>query len=535
MNQTPHHRPTGRVGLALAALAVLAATAVAITAASASRTASSLVVDIATPPSSLDPAQVCSLQDQDLIAPLYVTLLQNGTSNGIEDQSKLLPDLATSWSITNGGTVYTFNLTPKAKFPDGTPMDSAAVKYTFQRDILSGACGAYFATAGQGAALIKSIATPSATKIVITLSRPEELFIHSLAIPNMGIVEPKVVQAHGGQQKGVPNQWMADNAAGGGPYTLQSYQPGHQLVYTANPTYFGPTPKTSQITVNFITSDPTLLLQARTGAADVTLGLSDQSVSSLKGNSSVQIVATPQFAWQLISLPNQMAPFNNLKLREALTYAVPYQEIVQKVAFGYGVPYYGVFPPHTSAYNATIDAPRPYDLNKAKQLIAASGVKTPISLDLLILDGATDQAQIATIIQGEWKQLGVNVTVKNLAAAQYENSISAPHKTYSVIRFDGPSVEDPAWLLDYDMRAASVFNTSNMSIPAAEALLNKAEASTSESYRQQVWQEISKMWVADSPRIPVYQNIYTVVLKKGLTGYTYYKELFNMWDWGKTG
>jgi peptide/nickel transport system substrate-binding protein len=517
----------------LAALVTLTCVAIVASSASATTSATSLIVNVATPVSSLDPVQVCSLDDINLVAPLYVTLVKHGRKPGREDQTKFIPALAKSWSITNGAKTYTFNLVPGATFPSGKPTDAAAVKYTFERALNSGACGSYFATAGQGAKLIKSISAPSATRVVIQLSRPEPLFLHSLTVPDMGIVDPSVVEANGGQEPGKANTWMASHSAGSGPYVLKSYDPGRQLVYEANPTFFGAKPKTDTIQINFITSDPTLLLQARSGKADLTFGLTKKSVSSLKGNSAVKIVASPSAAWQLISFPNLLPPFDNAKLREALTYAVPYDQILKNVAFGYGTLYYGPYSPAFPQFNAAIGKARAFNLAKAKRLFAASGVATPVSLDLIIRDGANDQEQIATIVQNTWKQLGVNVNIKKLAAAAYAAQLPVAKKTFSIIRLDGPAVEDPAWLLDYDLRAASAFNTSNYANATAEKLLDKAHVTSSAAARQKLWDQIARIWVRDSPRIPVYQDNYTVVMQAGVKGYVYGKVDFNMQDWYK--
>jgi len=532
------HAPIARAGrrrvklVATAALVTLAASIAAATA-GARTTAGSLVVNAATPPNSLDTVQICSLDDISLVAPLYATLVKHGRKPGREDQSKFVPYLAKSWTITNGAKTYTFDLVPGAKFPNGDPQDAAAVKYTFERALKSGACGSYFATAGQGASLIKSITTPSPTRVVVQLSRPEALFLHSMTTPDMGIVNPKVVEANGGQEEGKPNPWMAKNSAGGGPFVLKSYDPGRQIVFEANKTFFGKPPKVDQITVNFITSDPTLLLQARQGKADITFGLTKKSVASLKGNPAVEIVSSPSAAWQLISFPNKVAPFDNPKLREALSYAVPYQEILKNVAYGYGTLYFGPYSPAMPAFNPAIAKPRVFNLAKAKQLLAASGVQTPITLDLLIRDGINDQEQIATIVQNIWKQLGVEVNIKKLAAAEYTAQLPLETKTFSLIRFDGPGVEDPAWLLDYDLRAKSAFNTSNYANATAEKLLDKAHVTADDAARQKLWDQIARIWIKDTPRIPLYQDNYTVVLKKGVKGYIYGKVDWNMQDWSK--
>ncbi len=97
-------------------------------------------------------------------------------------------------------------------------------------------------------------------------------------------LRPGLVEAHGGQKKAKPNEWLASHDAGYGPYLLKSYSAGHQLVLEANPSFFEP-PKTKHIILNFIPDNETLLLDAQSGAADITLGLSNQAAHSLTSDS----------------------------------------------------------------------------------------------------------------------------------------------------------------------------------------------------------------------------------------------------------
>jgi peptide/nickel transport system substrate-binding protein len=502
----------------------------------ASANLSELVVDDSTPPATLDPAEACSLQDIGLVSTLYVNLVKHGLESSVDGSQEvntndIVGQLARSWSVTDAGTVYTFHLVAGAKFPDGQPTNAAAVSYSIERAIKLGACGADFAAASNPTPLIKSITTPNSTTVVFTLFHAEANFLQALTSPSLGIVEPSVVQAHGGVVANTPNQWLASHAAGSGPYVLTSYEPGTQAVFTENPTYFGAKPLVPKVVINFITSDPTLLLQARDGQADVTLGLSNESVASLKSDSSVRIVSTPAPQWVLVSLPNKLAPFSNPTVREALSYALPYKEILASVAQGYGQLYYGPFPPSFAAYNPKYGAPRATDLAKAKKLLASAGVKTPVNLKLYVREGDTDGEHIATFVQAAWKSLGVDVTIDQLPAAAYQNAVGATTKTYSLVREDGPSIPNPEWLLDYDMKCDSPYNTSNYCNTEADNLLAKASLLSSPAAQQPYWNEIAKIWVSDSPRIPIYQQNYNVVLKSSIKQYVFGQNdtLFNLW------
>lgn len=522
----------GAVWAGLATAGTAATTHVA----TAKASSGSLVVNLSVGPATLDPAEACGLSDVTVAGNVYGRLTKYGTKSGPNgttqiDPGHLVPSLAKSWTITGGGKVYTFHLRPGMKF-SGTndPINAAAVKFSFERAITMGACGGYFIYDGfYTPPLIKSIATPNATTVKITLSRVDANVLQDWAQPAAGIVDPKVVNAHGGVVKGKVNPWMAGHTTGAsGPFVLQSYQSGKQAVLARNPGYYAPA-RSKTVTVNFIASDPTLLLQARSGQADVTLGLTKQSVHSLAGNSSVKVIANDTSVAEWIGLANNMAPFNNVQLRTALTYAIPYQQILSKVAFGYGTLFYGPFPPGMSEFNKSLEQPRPYDVAKAKRLIAASGLKTPISASMDVqADNPTD-VEIATIVQGLWKQVGVNLTVNKLSASNYINKIES-HKSQSFIRLDGPGVIEAGYFLGYDLKCGVSFNLAAVCIKPADKLLARARATQSRAARQADWNTISKLWNANSPKIPVYGDKATAVVNKRVKSYMYSHEVdFSTW------
>lgn len=495
------------------------------------------VINYSLPPPTLDPAIVCDIADNGFLAPLYTPLLRyeakpvanapEGVTVTAEDTTKIVGYLAESFTVSDDGKVLTFKLRDGLKFPSGNPLDAAAVKASLEYMLKSGTCGTYFLEAAQFGNT-EAIEAPDATTVVIKLKRGEPLLPHALTQPNTGIIDIKAVEANGGKA------WLAGHAAGAGPYLLADYQPGVRAVLKANPDFFGEAPREKDVIVNFITDNATLLLQARNKQADVTLGLSKASVASLKGAEGLRIIEVPTARWQLIGLPNQTAPFDNAKFREALSYALPYDAILKNVAHGFGETFYGPYPPQFPAFKAELGAPRPYDLDKAKALIAESGVKTPVTAEIIIREGQNDQEQIATIAQGAWSQIGVNLTIRKLPASGYQEAVGAKTKTAAIVRFDGPSVDDPAWLLDYDLRCASAYNTSNYCSKEAEALLDTRHDLKSDAERQELWDKIARIWLADSPRIPVYADVYTAVVSADVKDWHFAQDgPFDLNLWGR--
>jgi peptide/nickel transport system substrate-binding protein len=519
------------------AAALIAVFGVFVSSSSGARMASSspLVIDMPVGPATLDPAEECGLTDFTVTNAVYTRLTRYGSMPGPDgttqvDPGHIVPYLAKSWTESKNGLVYTFHLHSGVTFSNGDPVNSAAVKYSLMRSVTMGGCGGYFIYDGiYTPPLIKSIATPDPLTVVITLSVPDSNVLQDWAQPAASIVDANTIGQHGGVQKGKVNTWMAGNVTpGAGPYLLQSYEANKQAVFVANPKFFMQ-PASSKVIVNFISSDPTLVLQAKNGTADVTLGLSKQSAHSLASDPSLKVVSDNTSIAEQIGLPNNMAPFNNEKFREGLSYAVPYQQILSNVIFGYGTLYYGAYPPAMPEYRSNLEPARTYDLTKAKQLIAASGVSTPVTVSMDVQAGNPIDQQIATIVQGSWQQLGVNVTINTLSPTDYINALEQ-HKAQSYIRLDGPGVIEAGYFLGYDMKCGIGFNLSSVCIPKADKLLAIARKTINPVKKQQLWNQINALWIGDSPKIPVYGDKYVSVLNKRVTHYYYSHELdFTSW------
>ena len=503
--------------------------------AAASDASSAFVINMPVGPATLDPAEECGFTDLTITEATYARLTQYGSKPGPNgttqvDPGHIVPYLATSWDITKGGLVYTFHLRSGVKFPSGKPVDANAVKYSFERSITMGGCGGYFIYDGiYTPPLIKKIEALNPSTLRITLNQPDGNVLQDWAQPAASVVDASVVSAHGGVTKGKVNTWMAGHVAGVGPYTLQSYEPNKQAVLVATPGFFKQ-PKATKVIVNFISSDPTLVLQARNGSADVTLGLTKQSAHSLASNSSLKVIANDTATAEQIGLSNVKAPFDNVKFREAMTYAVPYQQILQKIAYGYGTLYYGAYPPAMPEFRASLEQPRPFDLDKAKALIAQSGVQTPVDVTMDIQAGNSIDEQVATIVQGIWQQLGVHVTIDKLSPSDYINKLEQG-KSQSYVRLDGPGVIEAGYFLGYDLKCGISFNLSAICIKQADTLLAKGRKTFDKAKRQQIWNQINTLWKADSPKIPVYGDKYVAVVNKRVKHYFYSHELdFTTWS-----
>jgi peptide/nickel transport system substrate-binding protein len=494
--------------------------------ASSAGSASSLTIDVGSYITTLDPASACHQIDTGITNTLYAQLTQYATKPGPDglleqDTAKVVPYLAKSWTVSPDGKTYTFHLRPGMKFPSGDPVDSAAVKFSINRTVTINGCGAYGITDGlTNPPQFEAIDTPNPTTVVFHLGQANSDFLQNLAQWSAAIYDPKVVDAHGGVVKNQPNAWMASHDVGYGPYLIQSYQPNKQLVLTANPNFITQ-PVSKKLVINFFNSDAPMELLATSGKADITVGMSDQAAHSLASNACCRVAAFPYPDWDKIVLPNTAYPFTNADFRAALSYAVPYQEILQKVYYGYGQPFYGIWSPAEPWFNPTTGAPRPFDLTKAKALLKASGLKTPISFPLLVVEGNSIESSIASIVQSTWAELGVKAQIQTVTPAVQQQDAYATYK-YAVLWNDGPGVVSPSYQWDYDGACGSAFNSDRFCDKTADQLMARLRKTTSTAEEDQVTNQVDKMWIAQSPRIPVMQQDFVVVLNKSVKKFAFY-------------
>ncbi len=554
-------RSQGRRGSLRGALALLGVAAMLVLAACGSSSSSStgssaglskatsdpnatLIVNNSVPVATLDPALGDNDQDPGFDGSMYSTLTQvthvPGKVAGTTEQNLAItavkPYVARSYEYSNGNRTLTFQIRPGLEFPSGDPLDAKAVVWSIERVIkLEGSGYSVLEETDYTPPLIKSVKATGPLTVVFQYKRPAPNQLQVLSTPTAGaIYDPKLVEEHGGVKKATPNQWLASHDAGYGPYLLKSYSANHQLVLEANPNFFEP-PKTKKIILNFIPDNETLLLDAQSGAADITLGLTNQAAHSLVGNGCCTVASFKSRQAETLNFPeNGKNPFfKNQDFRQALSYAFPYEAVLQKVAYGYGKLYFGEWMPSYSWYDAKVGAPRPTDLTKAKELLAQSGIKTPVSFTIYVGQGDNVGREIATAASGAWQALGVNAKVQVVSPAAFLEVVYTNHDGATVF-LDGPQVVAPDYHWAYDLQCPpnNQFNDTDVCIPAADKLMREVAVTTKEPERQEKINKADEYYIEATPRVWVYDSELVAVLGKNVTSY-YSSDLPEMRFWAK--
>jgi len=337
-----------------------------------------------------------------------------------EEGKQIIGGLAGLPEISADGKTYTFTLKPGLKFADGKPITAEDIQYTFERmftpDLASPGAGFFTGIVGakdfmDGKAQSVSGIAIDGNKIKFQLEEPVGSFQARLTMPFTCPV-PK-----GTAKTALENGELQIS----GPYKVESYEPNRRLVLVRNPNYpadaLGARGKLDKIIVDQ-TIEPSqagLLIRAnqldlyldRLAAADAAQALNDPT---LKGRA----FKNPQAAVLYLWLNNDVAPFDNVKVRQAVNYALNRNALLRV----WGGPSQGavtdqILPPTMPGWKDADIYPMGGDVAKAKQLLAESGVKLPIETTLRTRNDAAGYMEVSQAIQEQLKQVGINVKIES--------------------------------------------------------------------------------------------------------------------------
>jgi peptide/nickel transport system substrate-binding protein len=375
----------------------------------------------------MDPGLSYRLESWQLFQDVYLGLVYKAhVSCQTGNCAEIKPGLATTiGDVTDGGKDYKFTLRKGLKYSDGTPIKASDFKNTIIRDFKLSSPGISFFSniAGVDAceasppkcSNISGIVTnDGAGTIEIKLKAPESDFEYVLSIPFSSVVPSATPQ----------KDTESPPPPGNGPYYISSYSPSKSFVMKRNPNWtkgeIPGIPDGNPDTVDgTMTDDLAQSAQLVASGQDMydenTLPTDQLAHYKSKFGSQINFFTTPSTYYFFMN--QRLAPFNNLKARQAVNYGIDRQALVN-LRGGLGVPTWNFLPPSYPQYKKITPTPYPYDLNKAKQLVQQSGTAGQKVTVYTISDVSIDKAT-GEYLQGQLKKMGWNAQIRELAGANY--------------------------------------------------------------------------------------------------------------------
>ncbi len=521
---------TGWLGVIVLVLAAVLVAAAFVAPASAGTMGKTIVLAFSDGGTTLDPYQANDLTSDTLTLAIYDCLVQLGKKSvdgkGYADDTKIEPMLAESWTAAADGKSYTFKLRKGVKFHNGDPFTAEAVKFSYEKLLKDGGSGKFlFATAAIDPQKPVEILDDSTVRINLTRANPT--FLQVISLYNFAIVNPKVLA-------GKPADYLGKNAdgTGTGAYKLVSWNPATEAEFAANRDYWAGPPKVDRIVLKFIKEDANRLMLLQNGDVDLAIEIPAKDVDSLKRNPNLAVRSDPSGRILYFLLNLKVKPFDNLKVRQALSYAVPYDDLIGKVMYGQAKQLKSPCPSFMPMSDGGAWDYK-YDLNTAKRLLAEAGYADGFSFDFVLGSGFSDWEQDAVLIQASLAKIGVKMNIQRMARSEFLQVIRK-NETPSFISKWTSFVNDPGYHLGFLLQTGATSNYGNYSNPEADKALVAARNESNAAERAKLYGQAQRLIVRDAPWIFLYEYNRIIAHNKSLQGYAFYvDELIRLRDLAK--
>jgi peptide/nickel transport system substrate-binding protein len=411
--------------------------------------------------------------------PIYAGLLRETTSGSY------VPDLASAATVANPSTLD-ITIRPGLVYSNGTPLNAAAVKAGFERNLTNPNPGVW----DQSMSHISSINVTGTDSLVMNFSQPvASTFYPLLADQESFMALPT------GSSSGNPNQ----NVVGAGPFILKSYVEGEKIVLVKNPHYWDANAiHLTGVTFVNVPIGPQELTALESGLVQVQ-GIPDNDIPALKAQSNLQSSSQfPDASYFFVPICKASGPLANVKVRQALSFATNRTAINSALLYGTGQPAWSIFPSSSSLYDTSLTNVYAFNLKKAKQLLAQAGYPHGFSTSLMALpEASTDQ--LATVLQEEWKQIGVSLHI--VQSSNYVTDLYTDNKAQMGLNPSGlPGIEK----LTTQYIRGDVGDLCNYNNPTLNALTKEVEALPPSSPKlKSVWVQIQNFVIKNALSIYV--------------------------------
>ncbi|MBA8828939.1 ABC transporter substrate-binding protein [Alpinimonas psychrophila] len=428
--------------------------------------------------------------DTEALNMIFETLIRMDPTGNSQD---LVSGVADTWSTSADGLAYTFHIRDGATFSNGRHVMADDVKYSL--DSWSDPDVSQWASFARG---YDSTTVVDDSTVKINMTEPIGGFLYSLAMVSAGILPQEEAKAAGDS--------FFDSPIGSGPFAVDKWVKGSSISFVKNDWYWDTSgPLLDSVEFRFVSDDNNRTLALRSGDVQMVDNVPWSQVKTLQSEASLTIEEFAIPSWILLSLNNQKGPFADQNVRQALSLAIDREGVNEKIYFGMGEAPNSILPRLRLDADASTIAPTAFDLNKAKELIAASKYPNGFEATLEYPSGNAAFDSLAVVLQAYWAELGVTIELlpedqgtlsKNFTGGTYD--IMLP---YSFAASDVPVPDEFAEFYAVQGGTNGFFTWWND--PEIEALVLDFTGTVGDEERAAKWPAIQAAMLEAQPAINV--------------------------------
>jgi len=435
---------------------------------------------------------------------------------------RIAPALATSWTVSEDGTLYTFRLREGVRFHDGTPFDAEAVKFTFDR-MLDPKHPQHdtgpFPLADFFFGHVRAVTVVDPHTVRFRLDAPYAPFLSNLAYPTALIVSPAGVRKHGAD--------FGRHPSGTGPFRFERWDANRRVVVERNDGYWDGAPKLDAVVFRPLTDPTTRVTEMLSGGLDLMLEVPPDQVAAFTGDDHFRLLRKPgPHLWFLI-LNTREGPFADRRVRRAVDYAIDREALVDQLLQGNAAVASGVVPAAFAwAHDASL-APTFHDPDKARALIREAG-QEGAEITFYVAEGGSgmlDPVPMGTAIQADLARVGLKVTIETYEWNTYLRRVNAGLAGKADMAEMAWMTNDPDTLPYLALRAEAWpkkggFNSGYYANPEVDRLLDAARRATDRDERGRLYRRMERIVSADAPWAVIASGKQTAVTTDRVRGFS---------------
>lgn len=481
-----------------------------------------LVIGKAEDPRTLDPAVTMSNNAWSVTYPAYERLVTYKVENG-QGSTEVEGELADSWEVSEDNLIWTFELGEGHFFADGTPVDADAVVFSFERllEMEQGPSSAFPS--------IQSVEAVDEDTVRFTLSEPFAPFLYTLANNGAAIINPKVMEHE--KDGDYAQAYLSEHTMGSGAFQVDSWEKGQQIVMTPNP-HYAEAPAFKSVEIRIIKEASARRLQLENGDLDIAENLPIDQISTLKQAEGVVVGEWPSFSVTYLYLNNERGPLADEKVREAVSYAIDYDGIIQGILLGNATQMRGPIPQGMWGHDEEL-MQYSHDAERAKELLEEAGVAGE-TISYLYASNDPNWEPIGLTLQANLAQIGLNVEMEQYAYATMRDRLDRGEFDVAVGNWT-PDFSDPYMFMNYwfdSSRHGLSGNRSFYTNEKVDELIREAARISDQAEREALYREAQEIVVEEDAYLYLFQRNYLLPMRANVEGYVYNPMLLDIYNIG---
>ncbi|WP_037570967.1 ABC transporter substrate-binding protein [Spirochaeta cellobiosiphila] len=439
--------------------------------------------------------------------------------------TEVQPALAKSWDISDDGLTFTFHLVEGAMFHDGTPVNAKAVKFSFDRQFVKS--NPYYKLGPwkywgymDMDSIVSEVIAKDDTTVIFKLKKVEAPFLANLAMDFAAIVSPTALEKYGTD--------FASNPVGSGPFKFVSWQKDDNIILERNESYWRRPAYLDRLVLKVIPDATARYLALQKGEVDVVDFPSVEDLADIESNPDIKLISQAGMNVGYLALNNEKKPFDNVKVRQAINFAINKKEIIAGVYGEAGTAAKNPLPPNMWSYNDDI-TPYEYSPEKAKKLLAEAGYPDGFSTTLWAMPVARpynpNGRKVAEIMQAQLAKVGIQVEIVSYEWGTYLDKTDQGEHDMALMGWTGDNGDPDNFLWVLLSAPAAVKPAGNIAFWKNDeftSVIKQAKETFDIEKRTELYKEAQVIFHNQAPWVPLAHSVVYAPVKKSVMDYVLY-------------